>query len=435
MIKIISKLFTLVLLVVPLLAYAQKPAPAPAQSQPIAIMNATAHVGNGQVINNAIITCEGGKITLVADATCVRVDLKGYQVIAASGKHVYPGLISPSTNVGLVEVASVRASNDHTETGNVNPNVRSIIAYNADSDVIPTLRFNGVLMAQTTPQGGIVSGTSSVVQLDAWNWEDAAYKTDDGIHMNWPRKTLRPRWWLGETTPRPNEQYKPALESIDQLFADARAYIEVVKPAATNLKLEAMRGLFDGTKKLYIHTNGAKAIVAAVQNAKDLGVQQVVIVGGGDAHMITDFLKEHEVPVILANVHRLPSRAEDDVDLPYKLPALLHNAGVLVALGHDSYTNSRNLAFFAGTAAAYGLDKEQALQLVTANTAKILGIDQTVGTLEAGKDATMVVSTGDLLDMRTNNIEHAFIQGRQVQTEGKQQYLYNQYKQKFQGQK
>ena len=336
----------------------------------------------------------------------------------------------PCTDLGLVEVAAIRATIDNDETGPLTPNVRALIAYNTDSDVTPTNRFNGIMMAQITPQGGLVSGTSSVVQLDAWNWEDATIKEDDAIHMNWPRRNLPPRWWMGETDMRPNEEYGSQTQQITTLLADAKAYAES-RPAQVNLKLEAMRGLFDGSKQLFIHTGKAKGMMESVQQAKSYGVQKIVLVGANDAHLIIDFLKEHQIPVILANLHRMADHNHDAYNLPYEQPAILHKAGVTVSLMYEDYSNSRNLPFFAGTAAGNGLTKEEALQLVTLNAAKILGIEAQCGSLEAGKDATLVISEGDILDMSSNNIAHAFIQGRHVTTEGKQQYLYNKWKTKY----
>jgi len=411
-------------------AAAQMPTPAAEQAAPVAIMNATAHLGNGNVIENSIVTFANGKINLVADARVVRVDLTGYTIIQAEGKHVYPGLILPNSQVGLVEISSVRATRDMNEVGELNPNVRAIIAYTADSEMIPPLRYNGVLLAQTTPAGGRIAGSSSVVELDAWNWEDAAYRTDDGIHVNWISMYQPPRWWLGESVMKKNEKYDEQVHELENFFKDAQAYAATT-PKTINLKLAAMKGLFDGTKTLFIEVSYAKDIIAAVQFAQAQGVKRIVLKGVEQAYLVKEFLSENKIPVILANVHRLPSTTDEDVDMPYKLPALLTQAGVLVALGHDGLTNSRNLPFFAGTTAAYGISKEQALQLITLNTAKVLGIDATAGSLEQGKDAHIVISTGDLLDMRTNNVEAAFISGRKLTLDGKQQELYNRYKEKY----
>ncbi len=417
-------------------AWAQVPAPASAQSEPIAIMNGTAHLGNGEVIENSIVTFENGKIKLVADATKVRVDLTGYKQVDAKGKHVYPGLILPLTNLGLEEIAAVRATVDDDEVGGVNPNVRSAIAYNTDSELIPTMRFTGIQLAQTTPQGGRVSGTSSVMQLDAWNWEDALYLEDDGVHISWPALSYGPRWWRGETERRPNDEYDEQVAEITQLLKDAKSYMEL-NPSEKNLKLEAMLPVLKGESNLYVRAEQAKSIVEAVQTLTDMEIPNIVLTGASDVWYVKDLIKEKNIPVLLTNVHRVPGRNSEDYDLPYKLPALLHKEGILVGLTHENgmLANNRNLPFFAGTAAAYGdISKEEALKLVTSNTAKILNIDDKTGTLETGKDANIVISGGDILDMNGNIILNSYIQGREVTLHAMQQRLYEKFKEKYESQ-
>ncbi|MEL6132945.1 MAG: amidohydrolase family protein [Bacteroidota bacterium] len=309
--------------------------------------------------------------------------------------------------------------------------MRGIVAYNTDSHVIPTTRSNGILIAQVTPQGGIVSGRSSIVQLDAWNWEDAAIKMDEGIHMNWPRRMFGPRWWLGETNPRPNPRYAQTVQAIRQTLSDGQTYAKTKVPETTNLKMEAMRGLYDGSVALYLHADRAKDIVLAANLLKEYGVQKIVLVGGAQAYYIKDFLKENNIAVILRNVHSLPSREDEDVDMPYRLPGMLHKAGVKVALGYASHSSARNLGFFAGTAATYGLDKEEALACITLHPAQILGIDDQVGTVESGKNATFFVSEGDALDMRTQSVVHAFIDGREIDLNDKHKMLYERFSKKY----
>lgn len=403
--------------------------PAPAQDKPILLQGATAHLGNGEVIEGSMIGFKDGKISLVANmATAVSVS--EYEVVDVSGKHIYPGFILPTTELGLVEVSAVSATRDFSEQGQYNPNVRSIIAYNTDSELIPASRFNGILMAQTTPTGGTISGTSSVVQLDAWNWEDAAYKTDDAIHLNWPPKMFGPRWWLGETQGRPNPNYDQVIQELQGLFAEAKAYSSV-DPEETNLKLAAMEGLFDGSKSLFVYTDKAKAMLASVRMAKENGVEKVVIVGGNEAMLVKDFLKEHEVAIVLTEIHRLPSEDHEDTRYPFKLPKELYDAGIPFCIGYDGISNARNLPFTVGTTVAHGMPYEEALKTITSNTAEILGIADQVGTLEKGKDATLIVSEGDVFDMRTSKLTHAFIQGRQIQLNARQQWLYEKYSKKY----
>lgn len=407
--------------------------PAPAQDQAILIKGATAHIGNGEVIQNAVVAFDKGKITLVGDAASTNVNEANYEVIDASGKHVYPGFILFSTNMGLVETGSTEDTRDFSETGTFNASVRSIVAYNTDSELIPTMRFMGILMAQATPSGGVITGNSSVVQLDAWNWEDAAYKADDAIHLNWPVKNIGPRWWLGETQGRLNPRYNSTIKGMTQFFQDAHTYQMDEGDAPFNLKMEGMKGLFDGSKALNIHVNDAKSIIESYKFAQKFGIDKVVVIGGGEAHLITDFLKENNIPVVLTNIHAKPSRAHDDTVLPYKLPKILKDAGVDFCITNNMSMTARqrNLPFTAGTAVAYGLEYEDAVKAITHDPARLLGIDDQVGTLEKGKDATLFISKGDALDMRGNNLEIAYIQGRSIMLNTRQQFLYKKYSDKY----
>ncbi len=417
-------------------AFSQIPTPAKEQTKNILLMNGIAHLGNGEVIENSVIGFEKGKLILVANAKTIKIDRTKYDtIIYVEGKHIYPGFISPNSSLGLTEIDAVRATRDYNDVGEINPNVRSVIAYNAESKIIPTIRSNGVLLVQAAPRGGLISGTSSIMELDGWNWEDAAYKVDDGIHLNWPDMLQSSSWWAEPGQVKKNEKSKEQLVALKKFFEDAKAYCQVKNQEEKNFRFEAMCGIFDGTKTLFIHADFVKEIIQAVSFAKEAGVKKTVIIGGYDAWRVADILKENNVAVILKRVHSLPQRQEDDVDLPFKMPYLLHKAGVLFCLenaGDMEAAGTRNLPFYAGTAAAYGLPKEEALMTITANTAKILGIDKTTGTLEVGKDATLVISTGDALDMRTNNIEYAFIRGKSIDLDNHQKALYRKYRGKYQ---
>ena len=428
-------IFSIQLLLVSILAVSQETVyPAKAQTETITITNATIHVGNGTVITNGFVTFENGKIKAVGQSN----PPAGGKVIDAKGKHVYPGLILSVSQLGLVEVNSVRATVDHTELGLYNPNIRSIVAYNSDSKVIGTLRSNGVLFANVVPQGATISGSSTVVQLDAWNWEDATYKADGQIHMNMPRLLPRPSRFaafLGQAESRSTaDQVKEALnrvEEIKQFFHQAKAYHKEATHAKTNLKFEATKGLFDKKQKLFVHCDIVKEMLVAIDFAKEFGFD-VVIVGGSESWQIADLLKQNNIAVILAERHALPTMTDDDVDLPYKSATYLQDAGVLYAINDgDGQTRGRNLPFNAGTAAGYGISKEQALSSITLNAAKILGIDNVTGSIEVGKDANIVISEGDILDMRSSIITYAFIQGRQVSLDDKHKQLNERYKYKY----
>lgn len=405
--------------------------PAKPQQGLVFLRNATIHVGNGQVIQNGTIGFNNGKI--IAVGANVPIPADDVKVFDANGQHVYPGLIAPESNLGLTEVESVRATNDYEEVGEINPSVRSIVSYNTDSKVIATLRTNGILLAQVVPQGGLVSGSSSVVQLDAWNWEDAAYKTDNGIHFFMPRLMPRANPFGSAAAGPATDAVKAAMEkvaSVKSFLREAQAYAANAQHAETNLKYAAVKGLFNKTQKFFIHADLVKELIVAADFAKEFDID-VVIVGGTDAWMITDVLKKYNIPVILSQPHSLPVMADDDVDQPYKTPAQLQKAGVLFCISNEGFWQQRNLPFNAGTAGAYGMTKEEALSAITLNAAKILGIADKTGSLEVGKDANIVVSTGDILDMKSSVITRAYIQGREVSLEDKHKQLYERYKYKY----
>ena len=402
--------------------------PAKAQAQPIAITGATIHVGNGTVIEEGTLVFEEGKIAYVGGATTVPANAK---VVDGTGKHVYPGFIAPNTNLGLMEVESVRATIDDAEVGGNNAHVRSLVAYNTDSKVINTLRSNGILLAQITPQGGLVSGQSSVVQLDAWNWEDAAYDADEGVHINWP--TVRFSRYGGGSGTASDAQKKRVQEEkteLEDFLKQAAAYAELGHGPVSNARFNAFVPVFEGKRKVYVHANKATDIMEAVSMFKRLGITPV-LVGGAEAHLVTDLLVENEVPVIMLQSHSLPYATDVDVYLPYRQAKMLSDAGVLVAYSIEGFWQQRNLPFMAGTGAAYGLDKEQALATITSNAAKILGIDDRTGTLEVGKDANIIVSGGDALDMLGNDIQEAYIQGRDIVLDDLHKQLFERYEFKY----
>ncbi len=411
--------------------------PAPANKGMILLTNGTIHTGNGKVISNGSILINKDKIEKVGTGIAAP---SGAQVIDLKGKHVYPGLISPVTNLGLAESGSgAPGYDDFDELGDLNPSVRSIVAYNTDSKIINVLRSNGILFANVVPQneGGstqLITGTSSVVQLDAWNWEDAAYKIDGQMHYNMP--SLRPRRgrFFAEAAGPQVSPVKAALENIEKVksfFKSAKSYNAEVVHKETNLNYEATKSLFDKKQKLFVHCDGVKEMLLAIDFVKEFGFD-VVIVGGADSWQIAPLLKDNNVAVILNQPHSLPASNDDDVDQPFKTPAMLQTAGVLFALSDvDRTTRGRNLMFNAGTSAAYGLSKEEALSAITFNTAKILGLDKTIGTIEEGKDASIIVSAGDIMDMESNNVESAFIQGRKIDLSNHQTQLAERFEQKY----
>ena len=409
-------------------ANAQRMIPAIAQQSRIVIQGGIIHIGNGQVIENGVIAFDKGKITYVG--ALAGAPLANATIIEANGKQIYPGLIAPVTNLGLNEIELVRSTNDFAEVGTYNPGTRSLTTYNTDSRIIPTVRSNGILIAQVAPQGGIISGASSIMQLDGWNWEDAQYMADDGIHLNWPA-FFQFKFEDSRGSEKINEDYEKQVQEIRSYFLQARGYSRQMERAERNLNFDALINVFDKRATLYIHANYIREIVNAIEFAKKMDVR-MVLVGGRDSYLCTDLLKETNTAVILGDVHSLPSGNDVKFNVPYETAAMLQQKGILYCLSIYGYWQQRNLPFLAGTTAANGLSKEDALKSITSNTAKILGIDSLTGTLETGKDANIIISSGDVLDMRTNNIEHAFIQGRKINLDDSQKQLYEIYMNKYQ---
>lgn len=409
------------------------------QSKSILLINAHAHIGNGKSYPKSIIGFKDGKIAEVYNANIVDYkNLKYDSVIDLEGKHIYPGFIVANSSLGLNEIDAVRATHDYAETGSINPNVRSIIAYNTDSKIMPTVRSNGVLTAQITPRSGLISGTSSIVSLDGWNWEDALLKENDAIHINWPHYVLEDvnRKKDKKDSVSREDIRRRQLQSLDDFFSAAKAYINSSYNYEINLRFEAMRGVFTGKKSLFIHADHIRELSEAVYFKKTHGIPKLIIVGGADSWRQPELFVDNEIGIVVRRVHSLPSRQDEDIDLPYKLPALLDKSGIVFCLdnsGDMENMNTRNLPFYAGTARAHGLEGEKAVQSITLNAAIILGIDDRVGSLEAGKDATLFVSEGDALDMLTNKVEMAFIQGRVVNLDNHQKQLYLKYKAKYSG--
>ncbi len=401
----------------------------------ILLKNAIAHIGNGQVLDNSYVSIKDGKIDMVADARVTKIDPSQFDTtIDLSGKHIYPGLIAPNCILGLQEAEAVRQTSDYYEVGEFNPHVRSLIAYNAESKILETVKANGVLYTQSTPRGGRIAGTSSILATDGWNWEDAVIKTDDGVHVNFPNTIQKHGWWAEPEPSDKNPKYTEQVNELTTFFNNALAYYNTKNATDKNLRFEAMKGIFDGTKNLYIRADYVKDIIGAINFSKKFNIKKIVIVGGKDSHKITKLLKENNVAVMLNRLHDLPDLPEAETDLIFKLPYLLQKDSVLFCLqnqGDMEAMNARNLAFLAGTAAAYGLTKEQALQSVTLSSAKILGIDNLVGSIETGKLASLVVSEGDILDMKTNKIILAHVNGRSIKLSNFQNDLNKKYSDKL----
>ncbi|MDG1338001.1 MAG: amidohydrolase family protein [Flavobacteriaceae bacterium] len=419
--------------------------PAPTQDKSVLIFGGITHVGDGQIINNSVIGFTDGKIDLIASSEENWTDKllnmfsdsnnKKYDtIINASNHHIYPGIIALNSNLGLVEVDAVRASVDDDEAGTYLPEIRSIIAYNAESKAVESMRPNGVLVAQVAPNGGVISGSSSVVQLDAWNWEDAVIKYDQGLHINWPSPYTFGRWWLGEDRGlKANNNYNKQVNDLKEFFDKSKANMNLDK--SMNLKSRAMKAIFEAESTVYLYADDEKEIVDGVLFFKNFDIKKIVIVGASEAKNQLDFIKENNIPVVVKQPYRFPQSVDSDPRETFMLAKKMIDKGILVSIdpsgAPQSRVSIRNLPFYAGSFSSYGIDKEVALSMITLNPAKMLGIDNEFGTLEIGKSATLFISKGDALDIISNNVTHAFISGRNISLETHQTRLWRRYSNKY----
>jgi imidazolonepropionase-like amidohydrolase len=381
--------------------------PAPPQEIPIILRNATLHIGDGTSTRVADVLIIDGKITKIGKVTEA---FKRSEDIDLTGKHLYPGIIALNTQLGLTEIEAARPTVDTREAGMLNPGLRSVIAYNTDSRVIGTVRSNGILTAQIITESGWIKGISAVMQLDAANWEDAATDTDNALCMRWPKGSDA-----------------NTIQEIYDYFNESKAWQDAGNLAEPDLNKRAMQPYLQAKRRIIIEAYSKTQIMQVLAFA-DYFHLDIALLGAHQALDIADQIAARKIPVILNNVHRLPAVDEEHPLNPYALPAELKNKGIEVSLSTDGFWQVRNLPFMAGTAAAYNLNPEEALQLITLNPAKVLHLDHRIGSIAEGKDANIIVSEGDLLDMKSSIPIKAMIEGRWISLENKQSQLYHKYK-------
>ncbi len=389
-------------------------------AQRILLLHGTAHIGNGTVVESAAIGVVNDRIAFVKNSLTQTFNNKDWDtIINCNGQHFYPGLVSANNTLGLTEIDAVRATRDFNDVGDWNPHVRAQVAYNVESKVVETVRTNGVLLVQATPRGGWISGSSAVMKLSGWNWEDATVLADDGIHLNWPYDRT---------------SYQAQKRDIYAFFELAKTYAMSRDAQATDLRLEAMKACFKGQKRVYIHAESIQQIVDVIDFAAAFQLPFPVIVGGHDAHLVGAKLRDSKIPVMLSRIHSLPQREDELTYLPYQMPALLKQQGISFCIQNDGDMqpmNTRNLPFQAGTTMAYGLSEEEALKAISLSVCQIMGIDKDYGSLEVGKKATFFVSKGPALDMRSNQLTTILVDGNFVSTSNFQEQLYLKYRQKY----
>jgi imidazolonepropionase-like amidohydrolase len=385
------------------------------QKGPIAIVGALVHTVSGRVIENGTVVFAAGKIVAVGKGVAVP---EGAEVIRAEGKHVYPSLIDANSDIGLVEVNSVRATIDSRETGNINPNVRAVAAFNPDSELIPVNRANGVLIALSAPTGGLVAGRSAVMVLDGWTWEDMTLKADAGMHVRWPRE--------------PGKDLNDLAEVLDQTARYVASRATSASPQPLDLRLEALAAVVDGSLPMIVDATSVTQIESAVAFANQRKLK-LIIHGGYEAVHCAELLKRADVPVMISSVYRTPSGRDNPYDEAYTLPKRLKDVGVKFCIcsgGRFGASGLRNLPYHAATAAAFGLEQDEALRAITLSAAEILGVADRVGSIATELDATLFIADGNILETETQ-VEQAFVQGRKVDLDNRHQQLYRKYKAKY----
>lgn len=409
-------------------AHSGEEIPGAPQRQTIALINAVVHTSAGPTIKNATVVFDKGIITVVAAGAAAPANAR---VVDCKGAHVYPGFIAPLTTLGLTEIDAVRSTRDMSEVGTFNPNARAETAYNPDSELIPTVRSNGILLANASPQGGTISGQSSLMRLDGWTREDLAVKRVSGLLLNWPSMEVTNAWWMRKPAEEQRKDIEKSIRSVYELFENARAYSATAKAGVDttlrDIRYEAMRAVFEDSVPLMIEAGTRRQIEAVIDFQRSFNVR-VILVGAEDAPLMIPQLQRSGIGIIIPRVHSLPRRDEDGYDSPFLLAKTLAEAGIAYAFSESGAWQQRNLPFHAGTARAFGLSEEDAVKGLTIGPARLFGIDGQYGSIEVGKSATLFISTGDALDSKSNNVIAAFIDGREVDLDNRHKRLAKKYR-------
>ncbi|MCX6145303.1 MAG: amidohydrolase family protein [Ignavibacteriales bacterium] len=416
-------------------ALAADAVPAAKQKKPIALVGGTIHTVSGEVLQNATIVFDKGKIIALGASVTIPADAERIDV---TGKHVYPGIIDSYDHIGLTEIGSVRGTVDLAETGSINPNVKAEVAVNPESELIPVARSQGVVIVNTAPSGGLISGLAAALMLDGWTWEDLTLKNGLGLIINWPSMVYTPSRFVRVTKEEWQKQRDEQLKALHETFSGARAYMTAKKAEQqkgvqyhdTDPRWNAMIPVLEGRIPVFVQANELSQIQGAITWAEQEGVK-LVIVGGRDAIFVKDQLKAKDIPVIVTDVQSAPMRQWQGYNEVFSLPMRLKQAGIRFCIAGDGdASNARNTAFHAANAAAYGLPLDDALKSVTLYAAQVLGIADKVGSLEVGKDATLIVTNGDPLQPPTIT-ERMFIQGKKIDLSDKHKQLYEKYQEKY----
>jgi imidazolonepropionase-like amidohydrolase len=406
-----------------------------AASEPTAFTNATVHTANGPALQNATVVIDQGRIVSVGSGLSTPA---GAQVVDCTGKHLWPGFVAPLTALGLTEIGSVRGTNDHSETGTVNPNIRAEVQVNPESELLPVARYNGITSALVAPLGGAIAGTSAMVHLDGWTYEDMTLRAPVALHVHWPAMSVVKAWWETRSEEDQKKDREKRLREIRDAFEDARAYWKAreaegkagVPRHDQDVKWDAMGKALRGEIPVMFQAAGLNQIEAVLRFVDEQQLRNVVLVDAYDAWRVIDELKARNIAVVTGSPMTLPRRSYEPYDMGMSLAAKLHRAGVRFAIsdggGSGNAANVRNLPYEAGYAAAYGLPREEALKAITLYPAQILGVADRVGSIEPGKVADLVVGTGDPLEI-TTQVEQVYVAGKPVSMETRQTRLFQKY--------
>ncbi len=424
-----------------LVALLPVPARAQAPTSVYAIQNAKIFTLAGPPIENGTVLIRDGKIAQVGKDVTVPA---GTKVIDGKGLEVYPGMFDPITQIGIEEVPAVVATMDVSEIGLYNPDVVAATAVNPTSAHIPVTRASGVTEVLSVPGvggffggggGEVIGGQASALNLAGWTNEQMTIRRSVAMAVNWP--TMQTQAFDFSTfsfRERPfkevKEEYEKKISDLGDLFEQARHYSQAMQkgPGGTyerDLKLEALVPVVEGKLPLLVVANDSRDIKNAVEFCQKQNVK-MILAGGQEAYKVKDLLKQNNIPVVLQPTERLPYRPDEPYDEADSEPGQLFAAGVKIAFASFNTSFSRRLPYYAGTAVGYGLPHEEALKAVTRNTAEIFGLGDQLGTIEPGKMANLIVTTGDPLELNTE-LKYLFINGEQTSMENKHHELYEEF--------
>jgi imidazolonepropionase-like amidohydrolase len=390
---------------------------------------------SGGTLENATVVVADGKITAVGPGVAPPA---GARTISCAGKHVYPGLISPNTILGLTEVSSVRGTNDYQETGTINPNIRGETGFNPESEMLPVTRVNGVTTAMVAPRGGTIAGTAALVRLDGWTREDMTVKAPLGLVIQWPTAARTSNFGPQAPDDVRRRTRDTQVEELRRVFEDARGYWRARdaegKPGVPrhdrDVKWEAMGRAIRGEIPVFFNASNLEQIRGVLRFVDEQKLSRVVLVGGADAWRVADELRARNIAVITAPTQAMPLRRYEPYDQAYTLPSKLKEAGVAFCIGDggssSSASNARNLGYHAALASAYGLPRDEALKGVTLYPAQILGVSDQLGSIETGKIADLIVADGDPLEI-TTRIEQVWIAGKPIPMASRHTRLFEKY--------